>query len=283
MHDVDALTALCDQKRLAVLTGAGCSTESGIPDYRGPGTRSRARNPMSWKDFASSPDARRRYWARAAIGWERFSRAAPNAGHHALARLERGGVLTGLVTQNVDRLHHAAGSERVVELHGALAETRCTDCGVRDGRERVQSRIVEANPGFLDRGARSLPDGDSDLDDEAVRAFVPPECVVCGGTIRPDVVFFGENVPRPTVDAAFAIVDAADVLLVVGSSLAVFSGFRFVRRAVELRKPVAIVNLGPCRGEEHATVRVHGRSGEVLAALSRSLTASSGEQSRSII
>jgi NAD-dependent SIR2 family protein deacetylase len=268
------LAQLLRGRRTAILTGAGCSTESGIPDYRGPGTRERARRPMQGREFAASERNRQRYWARAAIGWKRFDGVRPNAAHHAIAELEAGGHLTGLVTQNVDGLHGAAGSRNLVELHGALAEVRCLECGVRESRARVQSRILELNPGFDRFRAAIAPDGDADLPAEAVADFRVPVCELCGGILKPDVVFFGESVAKSRVDAAYAIVDAADVLLVVGSSLAVFSGYRFVLRAAERKMPIAIVNVGESRGDAHAIVRVQKKAGEVLPRLALSLAPS---------
>ncbi len=247
-----------------MLTGAGCSTESGIPDYRGPGTRERARHPIQHRAFVGDPEARRRYWARSAVGWPFFSTVSPNAAHHAIASME----LTGLITQNVDRLHHRAGSQNVVELHGALAEVRCLDCTARESRDALQVRILALNPG-LRQVAELAPDGDTELEPEA--SFRVPSCLACGGVLKPDVVFFGDNVPRPRVDSAFAIADAADVLLVVGSSLTVFSGYRFVLRAAERGQPVAIVNLGETRGDSHAVLRVDARAGEVMPVLVQAL------------
>ncbi len=272
VDDLEPLATLFARKRITVLTGAGCSTESGIPDYRGPGTTARAKNPIQWRDYAEKTETRNRYWARAMVGWDRFSGAVPNDAHRALARLERAGIVTGLITQNVDRLHQAAGSELVVELHGALAETRCTACGGREPRSEVQIRLREANPGFAGRDAELLPDGDTLLAD-GLADFRSPACLACGGVIRPDVVFFGENVARPIVDRAFALLEASDALLVVGTSLTVFSGFRFVRRAAERAIPIGIINLGPCRGEELATLRVDARAGVALPALATRLAA----------
>jgi NAD-dependent SIR2 family protein deacetylase len=268
---IEALARLLDGKRLAVLTGAGCSTESGIPDYRGPETLRRARNPIQGRDFVRSPDVRRRYWARAMIGWERFRAARPNAAHGALARLERGGALTGLVTQNVDGLHQAAGSERVIELHGSLAEVRCLQCGSVEPRDGVQRRLLASNPGFLERRAAIAPDGDADLPPEQVADFVVADCLHCGGALKPSVVFFGENVARPIVEAAYSVVDSAAALLIVGSSLAVFSGYRFLLRAAEQGKPTAIVNLGPARGSDRCAVHVDGPAGAVLPLLADAL------------
>lgn len=261
---IDALVAMLRDRRAAVLTGAGCSTESGIPDYRGPGTRARARRPMQFREFMTSEIGRQRYWARSAIGWKRFANVRPNGAHHAIADLETRGRISGVVTQNVDGLHAAAGSSNVVELHGALAEVRCLECGVREPRAHLQGRILALNPSFERLRADVAPDGDADLALEIVRDFVVPDCVVCGGVLKPDVVFFGENVAKERVDAAYAIVDDAEALLVVGSSLAVFSGFRFVLRATAQKKPIAIVNLGESRGDAHAEVRISGKAGELL-------------------
>lgn len=267
----DELIDLLRGRRLVALTGAGASTESGIPDYRGPETQRRARNPIQWSAYMADADARARYWARSLVGWPRIAQARPNPTHHALAALERSGALAGLLTQNVDRLHHAAGSERVIELHGALADVRCLDCGAREPRAALQARLTALNPAFGARAIEVAPDGDAEIPREALDGFRVAGCASCGGTLKPDVVFFGENVPRPKVDAGFAWVDAAEALLVVGSSLAVFSGLRFVRRAAERGIPVAIVNLGPTRGDPLARVRVDARSGEVLPALARAL------------
>jgi len=266
---VDALLSFMRGRRIAILTGAGCSTESGIPDYRGPGTRERARNPIQHRAFISDPATRARYWARSAIGWPRFATVEPNDAHRAIAALEERGLLTGLITQNVDRLHDRAGSRNVVELHGALAEVRCLVCAAREDRHELQARILALNPLFAESGAELAPDGDSEL--ESVEGFQVPPCLACGGILKPDVVFFGDNVPRPRVEQAFAIADAADALLVVGSSLTVYSGYRFVLRAAERNQPIAIVNLGETRGDPHAHVRVDARAGDVLPAVAAAL------------
>ncbi len=275
---VERLAALLAGRRVVALTGAGCSTESGIPDYRGPGTRERARNPVQYRAFLDDPAARQRYWARSMVGWPHFSAARPNAGHRALAAIERAaagdgplaGKWGGLVTQNVDRLHHAAGSAAVVELHGALAEVVCLGCGVLEPRDALQARLAVLNPRW-DADVELAPDGDAELG--AVDGFRVADCLACGGVLKPRVVFFGENVPRATVEAAFARVDAAEVLLVIGSSLTVYSGFRFVRRAAERGIPVAICNLGPTRGDALATTRIDAPLGEVLPALAGALGA----------
>jgi NAD+-dependent protein deacetylase sirtuin 4 len=267
---IDRLRALLYGKRVVALTGAGLSTESGIPDYRSPETLARGpvRRPIHGPEFVRSGALRKRYWARSALGWERMRLAAPNAGHRAIATLEHRGVISHVVTQNVDRLHHKAGSRRVTELHGALAEVVCLSCGALEDRDVLQARLLALNPGWDSLAGSVAPDGDVDLPADVVDPFVVPPCARCGGTLKPRVVFFGENVARPVVDEAFAAVDAAEALLVVGSSLAVFSGYRFLRRAVERGIPVAIVNRGPVRGEEHAAVKVDASAGATLHALS---------------
>lgn len=268
---VGELVSCLGGRRVAVLTGAGISTESGIPDYRGPETARRARNPIKFQAFVGDPEARARYWARAAVGYPRVRSAVPNVGHEALARLEERGVLSGIITQNVDGLHRRAGSRRVVELHGSLSEVACLTCGTREPRDGLQERLHRVNPSWATRRAELAPDGDAELDDEAVARFEVVGCLRCGGPLKPDVVFFGENVPRPRVDAARALVDAADALLVVGSSLTVFSGFRFAKHAVAADKPIAIVNVGPTRGDAIAAVKVEARIGAVLPKLEATL------------
>lgn len=270
------LVALLEGRRVVVLTGAGCSTESGIPDYRGPETRKRARNPIQYNAFIGDAEARTRYWSRSAIGWPRFKQARPNAGHHALARLEAAGAVRGIITQNVDRLHHAAGSHRVVELHGALADVRCLDCGDLSCRDAMQARILALNAGWPvhltgQQAAETAPDGDAELQPGAARSFNVPACLACGGTLKPNVVFFGETVPRQTVEAAWQLFDEADVLLVAGSSLAVYSGYRFVRRATREQMPVAIINLGETRGDAEARLHLNGRFGDIMPRLAATL------------
>lgn len=263
--------------RVVVLTGAGVSTESGIPDYRSPEALARPRRPITGPDFLRSAAVRRRYWARASAGWERIRVARPGPAHQAIAALERRGAVTCVITQNVDRLHQAAGSRRVVELHGALAEVTCLDCGRFEDRDAVQARLREANAAWDGRhamaaqGAQAAPDGDADLSDDAVAAFAVPDCTICGGVLKPHVVFFGENVPRVVVDQAFAALDDADALLVAGTSLAVFSGYRFLRRAAERGIWIGIVNRGPVRGEEHAALKIEASTGHVLTELAAAL------------
>lgn len=268
---VHELAALMRTRHTVVLSGAGVSTESGIPDYRGPDSPRRERAPISYQEFVGEARARRRYWARSSVGWPHFTAARPNAGHQALAQLETAGYVTGVITQNVDRLHQEAGSESVVELHGALADVRCLRCGRRTRRTAYQRRLLQANPGWPPESATLAPDGDAVLPDAAIPDFRVPGCTRCGGTVKPDVVFFGESVPHARVDAAWTLFEQSDMLLVVGSSLAVYSGFRFVRRAAQDARPVGIVNLGPTRGDAHARLRLEGRTGTVLPALAAAL------------
>lgn len=264
--DPEEVAALLRGRRVLALTGAGMSTESGIPDYRGPGRA--PRNPIQHREFMRSDAVRTRYWARAFFGHERFSRAQPNEGHTALAALERRGPVHGVVTQNVDGLHQQAGSEQVIELHGALRRVRCLDCTLIEPRDALQERLRELNPEHEAAfAAAPAPDGDAELPDEAVAAFRVAGCVRCGGVLKPDVVFFGDNVDRAVVDAAFAWVEACDALLVLGSSLTVFSGFRFVRRARELGRTIVIVNSGETRGDPLADRCVDARLGQLLPAL----------------
>ena len=268
---IDRLCALVRGRTVVALTGAGLSTESGIPDYRSPEALARPRRPIHGREFVLSEALRRRYWARSALGWERMRCAEPNAGHRALADLERSGVIAHVITQNVDRLHRKGGSRNVTELHGALAEVRCLACAALEDRDALQARILALNPGWTSRDAHTAPDGDADLPADRVERFVVPSCARCGGVLKPCVVFFGDNVPRATVDEAFEAADAADILLVVGSSLAVYSGYRFLRRAVEQGTTVAIVNRGQVRGEEHAALKIEASIGETLHALARAL------------
>ena len=220
-----------------------------------------------FRDFVGSAAIRRRYWARAVVGWPAVARARPNPAHRALAALEAAGALAGVITQNVDGLHGAAGSRQVVELHGALARVRCLGCGAVGERGALQDRLLARNPGWLERAAELAPDGDAELTADQVAGFAVEDCLACGGALKPDVVFFGENVPAAVVAAAWQLFDQAGALLVVGSSLAVFSGYRFVRRAGERGIPIAIVNRGPTRGDGEATVRLDGPAGEILPRL----------------
>lgn len=267
---VESLAQLLEARRFCVLTGAGLSTASGIPDYRGPGTLARARNPIQYREFTDSEAVRRRYWARSVVGWRRVDLAEPNAGHRALAALEAAGQVSGVITQNVDRLHHRAGSKAVVELHGALEEVVCMACGALSERRELQRALATLNPGAAARAAEVAPDGDAEV--EASSDFQVPACP-CGGALKPHVVFFGENVPRDRVDRAFGMLRGAEGLLVAGTSLAVFSGYRFVREAAAIGLPIGVVNLGPSRGDVHANVRVEGAVEEVLPVLVEALLA----------
>jgi len=272
--DLDALAGLlASAGNVLVLTGAGMSTDSGIPDYRGPDGTRRV-TPVHYGEFLDSVAARRRYWARAFVGWRRFAAVEPNAGHAAIARLQHAGALGALITQNVDGLHQAAGSRDVVELHGTLAAVVCLACGARIDRAGIDARIRSLNPDFDPDGRELRPDGDVDLDEADVAAFVTPRCPQCDSDLlKPDVVFFGDSVPKTRVTRCYALTDAADALLVLGSSLRVYSGYRFVRRAAERDIPVAIVTRGPSRGDGEATVRLDASLGEVLPALAVRLAA----------
>jgi NAD-dependent SIR2 family protein deacetylase len=252
--------------RLLVLTGAGCSTASGIPDYRGADGRLKARQPLLYADFVRSAGARRRYWARSMLGWPRVAQARPNAAHRALARLEARGRVGLLVTQNVDGLHQRAGSGRVLDLHGRLDAVACLGCGALVRRDDVQSLLVAWNPRVAARAqAVQAPDGDAQL--AVGEDFRVPDCRECGGVLKPDVVLFGESVPRWRVARTLAALAACDGMLVVGSSLAVYSGYRFCLAARELGKPVAAVNLGRTRADEWLALKAEAECGEILAAL----------------
>jgi NAD-dependent SIR2 family protein deacetylase len=256
---------------VVVLSGAGISTESGIPDYRGPTGSLRARLPMTISEFTGSPAARRRYWARSQIGWRRMSGAAPNDGHRAVAELERTGALAGIITQNVDGLHQAAGTRDVIELHGSLAWVVCLECGSRTSRAMLDERLRTANPGFGEPSqapSPTNPDGDVELADEHVARFRLVGCECCGSDLlKPDVVFFGENVPRPRVDRCYELVAGGSSLLVLGSSLTVMSGLRFVQRARRDGIPVAIVNRGVTRGDPLADLKLDASLGPTLSGL----------------
>jgi len=250
---------------VVVISGAGLSTDSGIPDYRGPGGALRRHPPMTYREFVSDPQARRRYWARSQVGWRHVARAQPNRAHVAVAALERGGWLHGTITQNVDGLHQRAGSRDVVELHGSLHAVVCLDCGARCSRREMARRLRAANPDFDLQASQIAPDGDADLPARLVERFTVVPCRTCGdGVVKPDVVFFGESVPRDRVARCFERVDAARGLLVLGSSLTVMSGYRFILRARELGIAVGIVNRGPTRGDTAATVKVDAGLADVL-------------------
>jgi NAD-dependent SIR2 family protein deacetylase len=252
---------------VAILSGAGLSTESGIPDYRGPSGLARRAEPMTYQTFTATAAARQRYWARSHLGWRHVARAAPNAGHRAVAELQRGGLLAGIITQNVDGLHQAAGASGVIELHGSLSRVVCLGCGDRSPRGRLDERLRAANPGWAVRAAQVTPDGDAILTDDEVTGFMVAGCESCGGVLKPDVVFFGENVPRPRVDECFRLVGRASALVVLGSSLSVMSGYRFVRQAAKLGIPVVIINQGATRGDAHALMTLDAPLGATLGGL----------------
>lgn len=255
--------------RPVVLTGAGCSTDSGIPDYRGPSGAWRSRQPIQFQPFRTQLAARQRYWARSMVGYPRMAEATPNGVHRALAGLEARGLLGLLVTQNVDDLHRRAGQRQVLDLHGRLARVRCLDCGQRSSRAVLQRRLEALNPAFaasLSRPVVAAPDGDAELEDEAALAtFQVPPCLRCGGVLKPDVVFFGESVPGARVDQVRTALKDASGLLVLGSSLAVFSGFRFCRDAAALGKPIFIATQGVTRGDGLAQTKVDVPLGELFS------------------
>ena len=266
MDAAGALAAWLDATGpVAVLSGAGLSTESGIPDYRGPTGAARPATPMTVQVFTGSAEAQQRYWARSHLGWRTIAHAEPNAGHLAVAVLAP--RLAGVITQNVDGLHTRAGSEGVVELHGNLDRVLCLRCGELTSRESLDVRLREANPHGERRGVRIQPDGDVALED--TRGFHVVACQVCAGALKPDVVFFGETVPVDRVAACFAMVERAGGLLVLGSSLTVMSGYRFVLRAAKLGLPVAIVNQGPTRGDDRAELKLEAPLGQVLSAVAQ--------------
>jgi NAD-dependent SIR2 family protein deacetylase len=262
-----ALADLVTGGGVVILSGAGLSTESGIPDYRGETGRARRAEPMTYQTFVGGAEARRRYWARSHQGWWHIARAAPNAGHHAVAELERRGLLAGIITQNVDGLHQAAGAQRVVELHGGLDRVVCLGCGERTSRDELGTRLRAANPGWDAEVSQINPDGDAILADEQVERFRVVNCESCGGLLKPDVVFFGENVPRPRVAECYALVEGAEALVVLGSSLTVMSGYRFVRHAAKLAMPVVIVNRGATRGDAYAQLTLNAPLGRTLTEL----------------
>jgi NAD-dependent SIR2 family protein deacetylase len=253
---------------VVILSGAGLSTESGIPDYRGPTGLARRATPMTYQTFTGSAAARRRYWARSHLGWRHIARAAPNAGHLAVAEFSRRGLLTGIITQNVDGLHQAAGASDVTELHGSLHRVVCLSCGQQTSRTELDRRLAAANQGWGAEPATLLnPDGDAVLDDEATESFRVADCSVCQGVLKPDVVFFGENVPKPRAEACYELVESARTLVVLGSSLTVMSGFRYVRHAARRGVPVVIVNQGTTRGDPYATATLDAPLGQTLSSL----------------
>ncbi len=267
-QDLDPLREFLERHpRLFVLTGAGVSTDSGIPDYRdADGDWKRASRPVMFRDFMNQPATRKRYWARGLVGWQHLHRAVPNDAHRALARLERAGRVELLVTQNVDRLHQAAGSEAVVDLHGRADVVRCMGCERRISRADFQAALVGMNSDWAELGARAAPDGDADLVGADYDRFRVPDCSACGGTLKPDVVFFGESVPRERVARAMQALAEADAVLVIGSSLMVFSGYRFARAAAGVGKPIAAVNLGRTRADSMLTLKISATCSSALPA-----------------
>jgi NAD-dependent SIR2 family protein deacetylase len=268
----EQLASLVRAGGVVVLSGAGISTESGIPDYRGPsGSQLRRHAPMTYQLFTGDPAARRRYWARSHVGWQLMRTAVPNDGHRAVAELERRGLVLGTITQNVDGLHQAAGAAHVIDLHGRLDRVVCLSCGAAETRSHVRDRLDAANARWSATITAVNPDGDVDLPDEQLDGFTVVDCERCGGVLKPDVVYFGENVPTERVAAAYELVDRASTLLVLGSSLTVFSGRRFVLRAAKAGTPVAIVNGGPTRGDEHAVLKLETPIGATMTSLLRAL------------
>jgi NAD-dependent SIR2 family protein deacetylase len=270
------LVGLLAGRRVAVLTGAGMSTDSGIPDYRGPD--SPPSNPMTIRQFTSDPVFRQRYWARNHVGWRHMDDTLPNAAHRAVAALEHDGVVNGVITQNVDLLHTKAGSRNVINLHGTYAQVVCLSCGETMSRAALADQLDALNPGFIERveaigGLAVAPDADAVVADTASFRYV--DCPSCGGMLKPDIVYFGESVAKDVVQQSFSLVEAADALLVAGSSLTVFSGYRFVRHAAALGMPIAIVNRGPTRGDDLATVKVEGGCSELLTLLAEELSPAS--------
>lgn len=268
-------TELLREGGVVVLSGAGISTDSGIPDYRGPSGALRRPLPMTYQEFVADPAARQLYWARSQLGWRIINDAAPNAAHRAVTTFQRLGLLAGVLTQNVDGLHGAAGTSDVVELHGNLAHVRCLGCQERTSRTELDARLRAANRGWEATVTALNPDGDVTLADGAAETFQVVHCRCCGGTLKPDVVFFGENVAPPKVARAYDLVAACRGLLVLGSSLSVMSGLRFVRRAAALGLPIVIVSQGWTRGDDLATHKIDARLGEVLPGLAADLSAAS--------
>ena len=256
---------------VVILSGAGLSTESGIPDYRGQTGRARRAEPMTYQTFVATAAARQRYWARSHRGWRHITNATPNAGHRVVADLERAGLLAGIITQNVDGLHQGAGARQVTELHGSLHRVVCLGCGQRTGRERLDQRLRAANPDWDASPSGLNPDGDAVLAGHEVAGFWVVNCEDCGGLLKPDVVFFGENVPPPQVEQCYQLIERARALVVLGSSLTVMSGYRFVRHAAKLAIPVAIVNQGPTRGDAHALLTLDAPLGRALTAMAAAL------------
>lgn len=273
-HDTEAGAAalaefLARHRQVLVLTGAGLSTASGIPDYRDKDGVRRGRAPIQGPDFRRSEAVRRRYWARSLLGWPTLAGAAPNSGHLALAAMERQGAVAHVITQNVDGLHQRAGSQRLIELHGNIHRVVCLACEARYARAGIQQRLLDDNPHwqYADQPVKALPDGDAQVEPAALEQFTVPDCEQCGGVLQPDVVFFGDNIPPQRTQAALQAMDDADALLVVGSSLMVFSGFRFCRMAAQAGKPIAAINAGVTRADDLIGLKVAAAAQEVLPRL----------------
>jgi NAD-dependent SIR2 family protein deacetylase len=273
---IDALLAFASaHPRLFVLTGAGTSTASGIPGYRDADGQWTRAAPVMFQDFVRSEASRRRYWRRSLAGWPLIARARPNAAHRALARIESMQRVTRIATQNVDGLHERAGSATTIALHGKIDAVVCLDCATRFSRSDIQRELEAANPGFRETSvASAAPDGDADASDERDTGFVVPACAKCGGVLKPDVVFFGEGVPQPRVTDAREALERADAMLVVGSSLTVYSGYRFCEWAVALHKPIAAINIGRTRADPLLALKAGERCGPLLRALAQRLAAS---------
>jgi len=268
--ELERATALLQGKLASVLTGAGISTDSGIPDYRGEGAA--VRNPMTFQQFVSNHESRQRYWAGSHLGWKRFAHSRPNQGHVALAEFERRGLINGIATQNVDGLHLRGGSRRVVDIHGSSDRARCLRCGQYFARAPLAARISRLNPWLDESDAAELnPDGDAEVREWS--SFVVPDCSICGGVIKPDVVFFGEFIPRRKFDLAASLVDQSGALIVAGSSLVVNSGIRLVDRAVRTNKPLIIINRGTTKADVRADVKLDGSATDILRDLLERLTA----------
>ncbi|MFT5893893.1 MAG: NAD-dependent SIR2 family protein deacetylase [bacterium] len=267
-QQVQQLAAFVDKHpRLFVLTGAGCSTASGLGDYRDSNGEWKQKQPITGQTFINDELARKRYWARSSVGWPNFNRAEPNRAHHALRSLEENNQLSLLVTQNVDRLHQKAGHRNVIDLHGVLATVSCLKCGHREDRDEYQQRLILSNPWLSNLTAQHAPDGDADLEVEHLETMNVPDCTICNGLLKPDVVFFGENVDKSTVQKSIDALRDSDALLIAGSSLMVYSGFRFCRDAQKRNQPIVIINNGKTRADDFVTLNIQGDCGSLLQAL----------------
>ena len=272
LPEIDEALRVLSGRSFAVLTGAGISTDSGIPDYRGEGAPKN--HPMSLNEFLNSSERRKRYWMGSHLGWRTFQAARPNPGHLAIAQLEREGSATGVITQNVDGLHHEAGSRQIVDLHGRLDKVRCLECGQSFSRRSVADQIDRLNPEFSQRfdSAQVMPDGDVTVQTD--EDFRVPECDLCGGMLKPEVVFFGEFVPSSVFQMAASMLERSDALVVAGSSLVVNTGMRLVAQAQKRRKPVVVINRGPTKADQLATVRIEAGTSEALVAISEAVRVS---------